>query len=61
MHLKALTGKVEGFPECEPITPAELLALDCDILVPAALENTVTAENAPRCGRRSSPKPPTAR
>jgi glutamate dehydrogenase/leucine dehydrogenase len=47
MHLKALTGKVEGFPECEAITPAELLALECDILVPAALENTVTAENAP--------------
>src|SRR5579863_2755206 len=48
MHLKALTGKVEGFPESEPISPAELLALDCDILVPAALENAVTAENAPR-------------
>jgi len=46
MHLKALTGKVEGFPECEPITPAELLALECDILVPAALENTITGENA---------------
>jgi glutamate dehydrogenase/leucine dehydrogenase len=48
MHLKALTGKVEGFPECEPITPAELLALECDILVPAALENTITGENAPK-------------
>ncbi len=47
MHLKALTGKVQGFPEAEPITPAELLALDCDILVPAALENAITAENAP--------------
>jgi glutamate dehydrogenase/leucine dehydrogenase len=46
MHLKALTGKVEGFPESEPITPAELLALECDILVPAALENTVHADNA---------------
>jgi glutamate dehydrogenase/leucine dehydrogenase len=47
MHLKALTGKVEGFPESEPITPAELLALDCDILVPAALENSIHADNAP--------------
>jgi len=47
MHLKALTGKVEGFPESEPITPAELLALDCDILVPAALENTIHTDNAP--------------
>jgi glutamate dehydrogenase/leucine dehydrogenase len=47
MHLKALTGKVEGFPESEPISAAELLALDCDILVPAALENTIHAGNAP--------------
>ena len=47
MHLKALTGKVEGFPESEPITPAELLSLECDILVPAALENTIRADNAP--------------
>jgi glutamate dehydrogenase/leucine dehydrogenase len=47
MHLKALTGKVEGFPESEPISPAELLALDCDILVPAALENTIHVGNAP--------------
>ncbi|MGA7255986.1 MAG: Glu/Leu/Phe/Val dehydrogenase, partial [Terracidiphilus sp.] len=41
MHLKALTGKVEGFPESESITPEDLLALDCDILIPAALENVV--------------------
>jgi glutamate dehydrogenase/leucine dehydrogenase len=47
MHLKALTGKVEGFPESEAITPAELLAMECDILVPAALENAIHADNAP--------------
>jgi glutamate dehydrogenase/leucine dehydrogenase len=46
MHLKALTGKVERFPESEPITAQELLAMDCDILVPAALENAIDAENA---------------
>jgi glutamate dehydrogenase/leucine dehydrogenase len=46
MHLKDLTGKVMGFPESEPITPEQLLALECDILVPAALENTVRADNA---------------
>jgi glutamate dehydrogenase/leucine dehydrogenase len=46
MHLKELTGRVAGFPEAEAITPAQLLALKCDILVPAALENAVTAENA---------------
>src|SRR3974377_2256313 len=47
MHLKALTGKVEGFPDSAPTPAAELLALDCDILVPAALENAIHAGNAP--------------
>ncbi len=46
IHLKTMTGKVEKFPESRPITPAELLALDCDILVPAALENTIREDNA---------------
>jgi len=46
MHMKALCGHVDGFPESEPILPHELLALGCDILVPAALENTIVAENA---------------
>ena len=44
---KEQTGTVVGFPGSEPITPAELLALECDILIPAALENTIDAENAP--------------
>ena len=43
---KSLTGHVAGFPEAEAINPAELLALECDILVPAALEGAVDAENA---------------
>ena len=46
IHMKALCGHVEGFPESEPIEPSQLLALDCDFLVPAALENTIDAENA---------------
>jgi glutamate dehydrogenase/leucine dehydrogenase len=46
IHLKALTGRVQGFPESVEIDPAELLALECDILVPAALENTIHAGNA---------------
>jgi glutamate dehydrogenase/leucine dehydrogenase len=46
IHLKALTGRVEGFPEAESIRPDELLAMPCDILVPAALENVIHAENA---------------
>ena len=46
IHMKALTGRVEGFPESEPITPAELLAIECDIRVPAALENAIHTDNA---------------
>jgi glutamate dehydrogenase (NAD(P)+) len=34
------------FPEAEAITNAELLTLPCDILVPAALERQITADNA---------------
>lgn len=43
---KAEHGELAGFPAARPITNAELLALPCDILVPAALENQVTAANA---------------
>ena len=46
LHLKALTRHVEGFPEAENIRPAELLAMRCDILVPAALENAIDGANA---------------
>jgi glutamate dehydrogenase (NAD(P)+) len=35
-----------GFPEAESITNAALLTLPCDILVPAALERQITADNA---------------
>ena len=45
MH-KERTGTLKGFPGAEEITPAELLAMDCEILIPAALENAITAENA---------------
>jgi glutamate dehydrogenase len=34
------------FPGCKEITNEELLAIDCDILIPAALENQITAVNA---------------
>lgn len=40
------SGSMEGFPGCERITNEELLALECDILVPAALENVIHKENA---------------
>jgi glutamate dehydrogenase (NAD(P)+) len=37
---------VAGFPEAEAITNADLLTLPCTILVPAALERQITADNA---------------
>jgi glutamate dehydrogenase/leucine dehydrogenase len=43
---KETTGSVCGFPGSEPIRPDELLALDCEILIPAALENAVHEDNA---------------
>ena len=43
---KEKTGSVVGFPGTKPITSHELLTTDCDVLVPAALENVITAENA---------------
>ena len=45
MH-KEKTGNVLGFPGAEEIRPNELLALQCDILIPAALENSIDEENA---------------
>jgi glutamate dehydrogenase (NAD(P)+) len=39
---------VVGFPGTEPVDNTELLTLPCDILVPAALENQLTAHNADR-------------
>ncbi|MFH1957796.1 MAG: Glu/Leu/Phe/Val dehydrogenase [bacterium] len=41
------TGSVKGFPGAKDITNKELLELDCDVLIPAALENQITEENAP--------------
>jgi len=38
---------IDGFPGGESITNEELFTLDVDILVPAALENQITMENAP--------------
>ncbi len=45
---KEKTGSVVGFPGTKKITNEELLELAVDILSPAALENQITSENAPR-------------
>jgi glutamate dehydrogenase (NAD(P)+) len=42
------TGSIINAPNTRPITNDELLELDCDILIPAALENVITSDNADR-------------
>ena len=37
---------VKGFPEAEEIDPNAVLTWDCDVLIPAAIEDVLTAENA---------------
>jgi glutamate dehydrogenase (NAD(P)+) len=48
----AAHGTLEGYPEARHVTNSELLELPCDILVLAALEDQITAENAPRLDTR---------
>lgn len=49
MEFRRETGSIIGFPGTQHIGDASAaLELECDILVPAALENQITAENAPR-------------
>jgi len=45
-------GSLRGLPDTEAVTNAELLELPCDVLVPAALENQLTAKNASRIQAR---------
>ncbi len=45
-------GTLLGLPDTEPVSNKELLELPCDILIPAALENQLTIENAPRIKAR---------
>ena len=41
-------GSLEGYPDAQHVSNAELLELPCDVLVLAALEDQITGENAPR-------------
>ena len=40
------TGGVAGFTEAQTITNQELLELECDVLIPAAIDNVITEDNA---------------
>ena len=48
IRYKQETGSVVGAPRTEFISNEDLLELECDILVPAALEKQITERNAPR-------------
>ncbi len=48
-NFRKRTGSLLGFPGATDILKsADALELECDVLVPAALENVLTGENAPR-------------
>ncbi len=49
---KQETGSVVGAPRTEPIGNAALLELECEVLVPAALESVITERNAGRVKAR---------
>ncbi len=48
MEHKRQHVSVVGFPGSDSVSNEELLELDCDILIPAALEEQITEDNAPR-------------
>ncbi|MGH9749963.1 MAG: Glu/Leu/Phe/Val family dehydrogenase [Candidatus Polarisedimenticolia bacterium] len=48
LEFKERTGTLSGFQEAQAISNEKLLELECEVLVPAALENQITTENAPR-------------
>ena len=49
---KQQTGSVAGYRGGDAVTNEELLELPCDILMPAAIEGQLTADNAPRIKAR---------
>ena len=48
LAFKEKTGSVKNFPRAINVTNKKLLELECDVLIPAALGNQITTENAPR-------------
>ena len=63
---KAEHGVLAGLPGADEATNEELLELECDVLVPAALEQAIGADNAARvrahmvCEAANSPTTPAA-
>ncbi len=46
------TGRVADCPETEPVSNTELLELDVSVLIPAAIENQLTGQNAAKVKAR---------
>jgi glutamate dehydrogenase (NAD(P)+) len=49
---KEKSGSVQGFMDCKNITNEELLEMQCDVLIPAAMENQITCSNADKIKAR---------
>src|SRR3954464_2007212 len=47
LHFAQQHRTIEGFPGGEKLDNTQLFGLDVDVLVPAAMENQITMENAP--------------
>lgn len=45
-HSKPIKGSIKDFNGAQEINPEDFFGLDCDILIPAALGNQITADNA---------------
>lgn len=45
-YTQSNNGLINGFPRAEAMDPSEFFGLECDILIPAALGNQITSENA---------------
>jgi len=41
-------GTLQGFEGADAVTNSELLELPCDVLIPAAIQNQISSENAPK-------------
>src|SRR5579859_2239504 len=46
LQYRAENGTLKGFPGAELVPNDDLLKIECDVLVPAALENQITSRNA---------------
>ena len=46
LRVHTATGAIRDLHGCDSVSNAELLALDCDVLIPAAMEDVLTEHNA---------------